>query len=162
MVTVVCYFCGQLIPDDMVFQSGDVPSYETSDGSVRLFPWASFQSHCVSEKCLLFWLKIPDVVDSLGCITWTMMCWSTPQPLACLPRPNSWPSSVGLARVGKDTEGQWSAAQDCGYTSWCYWNCEFLPPSMGSMQSVVILMTRCLPLDYFLIYSITLMDISDI
>lgn len=26
--------CVQLIPDDMVFQSGDVPSYETSDGSV--------------------------------------------------------------------------------------------------------------------------------
>jgi hypothetical protein len=85
----------------------------------------------VSEKCLLFWLKIRDVVDSLGCITWTMMCWSIPKPVACLPRPNSWPSSVGLARVGKDTEGQWSAAQDCGYTSWCYWNCEFLPPIYG-------------------------------
>jgi DNA-directed RNA polymerase II subunit RPB7 len=33
---VQIFVSNHLIPDDMVFQSGDVPSYETSDGSVRI------------------------------------------------------------------------------------------------------------------------------
>jgi hypothetical protein len=35
-------FCMQLIPDDMEFQSGDVPNYTTSDGSVCLFLYKWF------------------------------------------------------------------------------------------------------------------------
>ena len=34
---VLFCFCMQLIPDDMEFQSGDVPNYTTSDGSVCFF-----------------------------------------------------------------------------------------------------------------------------
>ena len=32
----VSIFVVQLIPDDMEFQSGDVPNYTTSDGSVKI------------------------------------------------------------------------------------------------------------------------------
>ena len=38
----VCYSIAmQLIPDDMEFQSGDVPNYTTSDGSVCFHPISS-------------------------------------------------------------------------------------------------------------------------
>jgi hypothetical protein len=42
LLVVLFCFCMQLIPDDMEFQSGDVPNYTTSDGSVCLFLYKWF------------------------------------------------------------------------------------------------------------------------
>jgi len=54
-----------LIPDDMEFQSGDMPNYTTSDGSVRIiyyFPNGKEESKlfyilCLLS-CLIWWLWV--------------------------------------------------------------------------------------------------------